>query len=194
MSKKRQTKNKRSNAQHRQNKKEVVLASSKSKLNPMVLALAIGIIVGAIGIGFYIADQSRPSDSPSASTEVPNPSTGAVTTTEVSYPLDLFADGQAKHFEYAANGMTIRYFILKSADGIVRAAFDACDVCWRSGKGYFQDGDDMVCRNCGRRFASVLVNEVQGGCNPAPLQRVVKGDQLVIQVNDILQGQRYFNL
>jgi uncharacterized membrane protein len=51
----------------------------------------------------------------------------------------------------------------------------------------------MVCRNCGRRFASVLVNEVKGGCNPAPLYRTISGDQLVIQVKDILEGKQYFN-
>jgi uncharacterized membrane protein len=111
----------------------------------------------------------------------------------VSYPVSMFADGAARHFDFKADGMTIRYFILKSSDGVIRAAFDACDVCWPAGKGYYQDGDDMVCRNCGRRFASVLVNEVKGGCNPAPLTRTVNGDRLVLKVDDILQGKSYFD-
>jgi len=51
----------------------------------------------------------------------------------------------------------------------------------------------MVCRNCGRRFDSVRINEVKGGCNPAPLTRSVNGDQLVIKVDDILQGESYFD-
>ena len=67
------------------------------------------------------------------------------------------------------------------------------DVCWRAGKGYYQDGDHMVCRNCGRRFASVLVNEVKGGCNPAPLNRALENGKLIIQIKDILDGQQYFN-
>ncbi|MEJ2476339.1 MAG: DUF2318 domain-containing protein, partial [Desulfobacterales bacterium] len=87
----------------------------------------------------------------------------------------------------------IRYFILKSSDGVIRAAFDACDVCWPAGKGYYQDGDVMVCRNCGRRFASVLVNEVQGGCNPAPLKRSLQGERVVIRAQDILEGKQYFD-
>jgi len=82
---------------------------------------------------------------------------------------------------------------LKSADGVVRAAFDACDVCWRSGKGYTQDGDEMVCKNCGRRFASNRINDVQGGCNPAPLNRSVEGDHLIIQAEDIVRGRAYFD-
>ena len=105
----------------------------------------------------------------------------------------MFNDGEVRHFEYKTGGTTIRYFILKSSDGILRAAFDACDVCWPAGKGYYQDGDDMVCRNCGKHFASVLVNEVKGGCNPAPLHRKVEGDRLVLKAEDILQGQPYFN-
>jgi len=51
----------------------------------------------------------------------------------------------------------------------------------------------MVCRNCGRKFASVLVNVVQGGCNPAPLKRKIENGNLVIQINDILDGKQYFN-
>jgi uncharacterized membrane protein len=112
----------------------------------------------------------------------------------VSYPMNKFDDGKAKFFQYKTpHGLTIKYFIIKSSDGVVRAAFDACDVCWPSGKGYYQDGDVMVCRNCGRRFASVKVNEVRGGCNPAPLKREVVGDQLVIQPPDLMQGAQYFD-
>ncbi|MCJ7684075.1 MAG: DUF2318 domain-containing protein [Desulfobacteraceae bacterium] len=120
---------------------------------------------------------------------------GAVmASTDITYPASQFADGRARHFKYDTDdGMTIRYFILKSADGIIRAAFDACDVCWPANKGYYQEGDYMVCRNCGRKFASVKVNEVKGGCNPAPLNRQATGDKVVIQIADILNGKRYFN-
>ena len=42
-------------------------------------------------------------------------------------------------------------------------------------------------------IASVLVNEVKGGCNPAPLNRHVKDGKVVIQIEDILAGKQYFN-
>ncbi|MBW2709293.1 MAG: DUF2318 domain-containing protein [Deltaproteobacteria bacterium] len=112
----------------------------------------------------------------------------------VTYPISLFDEGKAKHFEFRAdNNVTIKYFVLKSSDGVIRAAFDACDVCWPSGKGYYQEQDAMVCRNCGKRFSSVKINEVKGGCNPAPLNRKIDGDNLVIQVADILGGKSYFD-
>lgn len=118
--------------------------------------------------------------------------------TEITYPTKIFEDGKAKHFQYkiyskTGKNITIRYFLLKSSDGVIRAAFDACDVCWAEGKGYFQKGDFMVCRNCGRRFASVKINEVQGGCNPAPLKREIKGDKVVIKIKDLLEGAKYFD-
>ncbi|MCK7514560.1 MAG: DUF2318 domain-containing protein [Desulfobacterales bacterium] len=92
-----------------------------------------------------------------------------------------------------AASITIRYFVIKSADGVIRAAFDACDVCWPAGKGYAQDGEFMVCRNCGQRFHSTKVNEVKGGCNPAPLERRVENGMLLIRVSDILEGKGYFD-
>jgi uncharacterized membrane protein len=112
---------------------------------------------------------------------------------EITYPVKDFRNGEARFYRYpVGNGITIKYFVLKSSDGVIRAAFDACDVCWREGKGYTQKGDFMVCTNCGRRFASVRVNEVTGGCNPAALTREIKGDKVILKVKDILEGQQYF--
>lgn len=114
---------------------------------------------------------------------------------EITHPVNLFDDGQARHFQIdIGNNVTVKYFVLKSSDGVIRAAFDACDVCWPSGKGYYQSGDYMVCRNCGKRFASIKVNVVKGGCNPAPLNREVVGENLVIQIRDIVNhGRKYFD-
>ena len=112
---------------------------------------------------------------------------------EVVYAVKDFQNGDARFYSYpAGNGVTIKYFVLKSSDGVIRAAFDACDVCFQAGRGYEQKGDFMVCKNCGRRFASVRINVVEGGCNPAPLVREVRGDKLIIQVKDILEGKQFF--
>jgi uncharacterized membrane protein len=114
--------------------------------------------------------------------------------TQIIYPEKTFADGKAHHFTYKTDdGVAIRYFIIKSSDGMIRAAFDACDVCWPENKGYTQQGDFMVCKNCGRRFPSARINEVHGGCNPAPLKRKVEQGNVIIQVADILQGKHYFD-
>jgi len=107
-------------------------------------------------------------------------------------PVKEINDGKAHHFQVkAVDGTMVTFFTLKSRDGIIRAAIDACDVCYKAGKGYYQDGDFMVCINCGQRFASARINVVKGGCNPAPLKRVVTGDQLVIDMNDINANRWY---
>jgi uncharacterized membrane protein len=50
----------------------------------------------------------------------------------------------------------------------------------------------MICNNCGQRFHSSRINVVKGGCNPAPLERNVIGNNLVITVADVLPGSRFF--
>jgi uncharacterized membrane protein len=171
-------------------KKKHVLTQSKRKPNLIYIILTAVVLVCAAAIAFIITATGQPYQSSSKSQAIRNQSTSS---DRVVYPIAMFQDGAARHFEHRAGDLTIRYFVLKSSDGLLRAAFDACDVCWPAGKGYYQEGDDMVCRNCGRRFVSTLINEVKGGCNPAPLTRTVQADQLVIQVRDILQGQSYFN-
>ena len=112
---------------------------------------------------------------------------------EVRLAAASFANGQAKFYRYlTAAGREIRFFVLRSSDGVVRAAFDACDVCYRERKGYHQSGDDMICNNCGRAFRSVNVNVVTGGCNPGPLQRTVVADQIVITPAALESGVSYF--
>ncbi len=110
----------------------------------------------------------------------------------VRLPLSDFADGKARFYTYMNGGRPIEFFVLRSSDGVVRAAFNACDVCFEARRGYRQEGAVMVCNNCGRRFPSNQINLVQGGCNPAPLRRTIEGEWLVIDVEDLIAGQRFF--
>ena len=110
----------------------------------------------------------------------------------VKIAVSEVSDGQAHFYSYDAGGTQVNYFVLKSSDGELRAAFDACDVCFAQKKGYHQEGDVMVCNNCGRRFPSTKINVLQGGCNPSPLERTVQGDELVLQVADLQAGAQYF--
>jgi uncharacterized membrane protein len=173
-------------SEKRLTKKEAVLGTEKKGRLPLMVAVVCSALI--IGGGIYYATYDRVETSPVAASF-----TAENSASKVSLPANLFADGKARHFEHVAGEFKIKYFVLKSSDGVIRAAFDACDVCWPAGKGYYQEGDYMVCRNCSRRFASVLVNEVKGGCNPAPLNRRVDNGKVIIEVKDILEGRQYFN-
>jgi uncharacterized membrane protein len=110
----------------------------------------------------------------------------------VNIPISKVNDGKAHYYTVNTGGKEIRFFVLKSNDGVIRAAFDACDVCFPEKKGYRQDGDYMICNNCGQRFHESRINEVKGGCNPSPLNRTTVGDNLVITLSDIQAGSVYF--
>ena len=92
-------------------------------------------------------------------------------------PVAEVCDGQAHFYSYDAGGTTVKYFVLADKDGEVRAALDACEVCFAQKKGYSQEGDSMVCNNCGQTFPSDQINDVTGGCNPSPIDRKVKGQR-----------------
>jgi len=171
----------------RAQKRAIILETNKKRRLPWVVAGMVAILV--LGAGILFATQKTERQA-----VADHPSGAEITETTVAYPVESFGDGKARHFRHKADdGITISYFILKSSDGVIRAAFDACDVCWPAGKGYEQSGDVMVCRNCGRQFASIRVNEVKGGCNPAPLERKIEGDKVVLLVKDILSGKKYFD-
>jgi uncharacterized membrane protein len=107
-------------------------------------------------------------------------------------PVSEISDGKAKHFKVkASDGTMVTFFTLKSSDGVIRAAIDACDVCYKAGLGYHQEGDFMVCENCGQKFASNRINLIKGGCNPAPLNRQIDGNMLTITMQDIDANKWY---
>lgn len=187
---------KNSAPEDRRAKQALFQSKTRSRINPRLILAVVVMMVAVAGGAYFYGSQSG-TDVPA--TAIPATAMAADqrqtigNITQISYPLSLFEDGKAHHFEYQTDERAIRFFMLKSADGIIRAAFDACDVCWPAGKGYVQAGDAMICIHCRRRFPVSRINQDQGGCNPAPLKRTVKDDQVVIQVQDILQGERYFN-
>ena len=111
---------------------------------------------------------------------------------DVTIPVAEISDGQAHFYSYDAGGVEVKYFVMQSKDGEYRAAFDACDVCYPNKKGYTQQGDLMVCNNCGQQFDSNQINELKGGCNPSPIERTVDGQDLVLKTADLQAGVQYF--
>jgi uncharacterized membrane protein len=68
------------------------------------------------------------------------------------------------------DGTELEVLAVKAPDGSIRTAFNTCQVCYDSGRGYYvQDGDVLVCQNCGNRFPMDRVEVESGGCNPVPI-------------------------
>ena len=81
----------------------------------------------------------------------------------------------AKFYQYKSGGVLMEVLALRAPDGSVRTAFNTCQVCYSSGRGWYtQKGDYLVCNNCGNRFLARQVELIKGGCNPVPISRELK--------------------
>jgi uncharacterized membrane protein len=80
-----------------------------------------------------------------------------VTENAVFYPVDV-------------EGTRLEVLVVKAPDGTVRTAFNTCQSCYGSGRGYYkQVGTVLQCQNCGKRFRMSQVEQRSGGCNPVPI-------------------------
>lgn len=68
------------------------------------------------------------------------------------------------------NGVELEVIAVKASDGTIRTAFNTCQVCYGSGRGYYEvEGDQLICQNCGNRFSMDDLEVTRGGCNPVPI-------------------------
>ena len=108
----------------------------------------------------------------------------------------LELDGDAHFYSADVVGKEVRVIAVKLADGSIRTAFDACQVCFDSGRGYYkQEGDTLVCQNCGNRFTLDQVGLSAGGCNPVPIgeaERTEDGANITIPVATLEKGAALF--
>ncbi|MDR1204082.1 MAG: DUF2318 domain-containing protein [Peptococcaceae bacterium] len=75
----------------------------------------------------------------------------------------------AKFYPVEIDGTQLEVIAAEAPDGTVRTAFNTCQVCYDSGRGYYeQSGDVLVCQNCGNRIRRDQVEVQSGGCNPVP--------------------------
>lgn len=156
--------------------------TSPRKSNVRIIVGGVAIVIIAVAVMVFVAKGGGKQDYAQAAT----------TAGDVKMPVAQVNDGKAHFFSMVVNGTKVRYFVLASPDGTVRAALDACEVCYGQKKGYHQEGNYMVCNNCGKRFRSDQINVITGGCNPIPLQRTVAGGTLTISTADIQAGAQYF--
>ena len=112
---------------------------------------------------------------------------------EVTYDLTDF-DGQTARFyqHKTQGGVIVRYFVHQAEDGTVSAALDACADCWREARGHRQEGGEVVCAHCGKRFDIASLADVRDPCVPIPLQATTRNGQVAVAIPDLLEGAKYF--
>jgi hypothetical protein len=110
----------------------------------------------------------------------------------VRIPLATVQDGNVHFFTLPSGGKKISFFAMRAPDGSIRTAFDACVSCNHAKLGYRQEGEFVVCNNCGMGFKPTDIGRETGGCNPIPVNKSVDGQMLVLQTKDLEAGAQYF--
>jgi uncharacterized membrane protein len=176
-------------SQTREKKKAEFSEPSKRKNKTTIILIVVLLALAGLGV-YLVAGVSK--DNPAATAVATSPPSSPVDSRDIRISLSDLSS-TAKFFDYKlSDNKPVRFFVIKSSDGVYRAALDACDTCYHAKKGYHQEGDDMICNNCGLRFHSSQINEVHGGCNPVGLPRTIEGNQLVIKASELESRGTYF--
>jgi uncharacterized membrane protein len=106
-----------------------------------------------------------------------------ITENAVFYPVDV-------------EGTRIEVLAVKAPDGTIRTAFNTCQVCYASGRGFYkQQGTVLVCQNCGNRFRMSQVGVRSGGCNPVPIlpaNKTVTDTEIIISQDFLKEAKVIF--
>ena len=87
-------------------------------------------------------------------------------------------------------GTEVRIIAIIDSSGTVRAGLDACMICGH--QGYYQDGKNVICRNCGAVIYVPTIGLV-GGCNPIHIDYRVEGDSLRIAATALADAAKNFH-
>ncbi len=111
-----------------------------------------------------------------------------VTDRDIVIPIDEVTETPS-FYPATINGTDLEIIAVKASDGTIRTAFNTCQVCYSSGRGYYKtEGDRLVCQNCGNSFSVDEVEVTRGGCNPVPITPEYKtiDDKTIIITKDFL--------
>jgi len=100
----------------------------------------------------------------------------------------------AQYIPVEADGVKMEIIAVKASDDTIRLAFNTCQVCYDSGRGYYeQDGDVFVCQNCGNRFKTTQIGVKRGGCNPVGIydEWVTQDDEGITIPLDLIKQAEY---
>lgn len=103
---------------------------------------------------------------------------------------------KAMFFPFTVDGVKMEVFAVKASDGTIRTALNTCQVCYNSGRGrYVQEGNELVCQNCGNRFSINKIELIKNGCNPIPVTKDLKTetkDSITISADVLASGKQFF--
>jgi high-affinity iron transporter len=104
---------------------------------------------------------------------------------EVRIPLGDLQDASVHFYTADVNDSVIRFLVIHQTDGNYATALDACQICGTAG--YRQEGQNVVCRNCGATIYLPSVGE-SGGCNPIPVKSRVEAGEVIVDLAALMSA------
>jgi len=103
----------------------------------------------------------------------------------VEIPVSEVADSNLHFFTADSNGTLLRFLVIRKGNGDFAVALDGCEICGWSG--YRQEGQNVICRNCG---AAIYVPSIgqSGGCNPVGVKARVDAGKISIDLTALAES------
>lgn len=158
-----------------------------TKNKGIIIALSIlGVVLVATFIGLKMNGISGAS---------PNDSISKSTNKDLVIPISEISE-TVKFYPANVEGTNLEVLAVKAPDGTIRTAFNTCQICYDSGRGYYkQEGNLLVCQNCGNRYPMDRVEIEAGGCNPWPIfekDKTVTDESITITYSFLKESKGIF--
>lgn len=157
--------------------------------------LLVGLFV--FMVAFFITGCSNNADTSNANNSDPKPAVREKESVDQLIIKKSDITDVAKFYPVTVDGIKMEVIVVKASDGTIRTAFNACQVCASSGRGYYiQVGHTLVCQNCGNVFDIDDIGKVHGGCNPAPItaaDKVEDNTTITIPKDTFVKNEDLFN-
>jgi high-affinity iron transporter len=101
---------------------------------------------------------------------------------QVRIPLSELTDASLHFYSVNVSGTSMRFLVVHQTNGNYVVALDACQICGWSG--YRQQGQNVICRNCGATIYIPSIGE-HGGCNPVPVKSIVEGGEVIVDLSTL---------
>lgn len=100
-----------------------------------------------------------------------------------------------KVFYLNNSGVNIEILTAIDKNGNPKATLNTCQNCMGSPKAYFiQDGDSVVCQNCGIGHKIETLGTAKRGCNPIPIDSLaIDGKNISFDKNELLNNAELFS-
>jgi len=105
----------------------------------------------------------------------------------VRIPVASVEDAKLHFFVLDNEGTEVRFIVIRRPAGGYATALDACAICGPIG--YRQDGQNVVCRNCGSPIYIPTIGQ-SGGCNPIGFESKVESGQIVFSASALMDAFR----